>query len=81
MYLRLERKASPFIAWSVEREASLYCMPSCIRSEVRLHLINRFCVVIFVRKGIMATPGSLLVFCTAQKQDNFGAYNQSYTFA
>jgi len=36
MYLRLERKASPFIAWSVEREASLYCMPSCIRSEVRL---------------------------------------------
>jgi len=22
--LRIERKASPFIAWSVEREASLY---------------------------------------------------------
>ena len=29
----------------------------------------------------MASSGSLLVFCTAQMQDIFGAYDQSYTFA
>jgi len=56
-------------------------MPSCIRPEVRLHLINEFCGVIVVKKCIMASSGSLLVFCTAWKQDTFGAYNRSYTFA
>ena len=45
------------------------------------HLINIFCVVIVVKKCIMASPGNLLIFCTAQKQDTFGAYDQSYTFA
>jgi len=45
-----------------------------------LHLINIFCVVIVVKKCIMATSGDLLVFCTAQKQDTFGA-NETYTFA
>jgi len=29
----------------------------------------------------MASSGSLLVFCTAYKQDTFGAYDQTYTFA
>jgi len=46
-----------------------------------LHLINIFGVVIVVKKYIMATSGDLLVFCTAQKQDTFGAYNETYTFA
>jgi len=44
-----------------------------------LHLINVFCVVIFVKKRIMASSGNLVVFCTAQKQDTFGAHDQSYT--
>ena len=48
-----------------------------------VHLINVFCVVIVVKKCIMASPGSLLVFCAAQKQDTFSDYDQrqSYTFA
>ena len=46
-----------------------------------LPLINVFCVVIFVKKRIMASSGSLVVFCTAQKQDTFGAHDQCYTFA
>jgi len=29
----------------------------------------------------MSSPGSLILFCTAQQQDTFGAYDQSYTFA
>jgi len=29
----------------------------------------------------MSSPGSLLSFHTAQQQDAFGAYDQSYTFA
>jgi len=29
------------------------------------HLINVFCVMIVVKRCIMASPGSLLVFCTA----------------
>jgi len=29
----------------------------------------------------MASSGSLVVFCTAQKQDTFRAHDQSYTFA
>ena len=28
----------------------------------------------------MPSPGSLLLFCSAQQQDTFGAYDQSYTF-
>jgi len=27
----------------------------------------------------MSSAGSLLLFCTAQLQDTFGAYDQSYT--
>jgi len=45
-----------------------------------LYLINIFCVVIVVKKCNMATSGSLLIFCTAYKQDTFGAYDQSYKF-
>ena len=45
-----------------------------------LHLINIFCVVIVVKKCIMATSGSLLIFYTAYEQDTFGAYDQSYKF-
>jgi len=30
-----------------------------------LHLISIFCVVIVVKKCIVATSGSLLIFCTA----------------
>jgi len=33
--MRLEHKASPFTAWSVEREAGLY-VPSCKRPEFKL---------------------------------------------
>jgi len=29
----------------------------------------------------MSSPGSLILFCTVQQQDTFGAYDQSYTFA
>jgi len=48
-----------------------------------LRLINVFCVLIVVKKCIPACSGegSLLVFCTAQKQDTFGAYDQNYKFA
>jgi len=45
-----------------------------------LHLINIFCVVIVVKKCIMATSGSLRIFCTAQKQDTFDDYDKSYKF-
>jgi len=45
-----------------------------------LQLINIFCVVIVAKKFIMATSGSLLIFCTAYKQGTFGAYDQSYKF-
>jgi len=36
-----------------------------------------------MKKCNMPSPGtvSLLWFCTAQQQDSFGAYDQSYTFA
>jgi len=44
-------------------------------------LINVFCVAIVVKKCIMTSPGSLLVCCTAQKQDTFGAYDESNAFA
>jgi len=36
--------------------------------------------VIVAKICIMASPGSLPVFCTAQKQGTFGAYDQSYAF-
>jgi len=29
----------------------------------------------------MSSPGSLLLFCTAQQQDTFGAYDQSHICA
>ena len=45
-----------------------------------LHLINISCVVLVVKKCIAATSGNLLIFCTAQKQDTLGAYDQSYKF-
>jgi len=38
-----------------------------------LHLMNVFCVVIVVKKCIMASPDSLLLLCTAWKQDTFRA--------
>jgi len=56
-------------------------MPNCIRSEVGLLLDQRICVLIAVKKIIMASLGSLLVFSTALKQDTFGAYDQNYIFA
>jgi len=77
--LRLERKALPFIAWSVEREASLYALlytSRCQTSPDQRILWSDCC-----EKCIMSSPGSLLVFCTAWKQDTFGAYDQSTTFA
>jgi len=30
--------------------------------------------------AIVSSPGSLLLFCTAQQNDTFGTYDQSYTF-
>ena len=79
--MRLERKTSPFIAWSVEREASLLDMPSCIRPEVRLTLDQCILCSDCCEKCIMASSGNLVLFCTALKQDTSGAYEQSYTFA
>jgi len=35
-----------------------------MRPEIRLHLIKEFCGVIVVKKCIMASSGSLLVFCS-----------------
>ena len=52
---------------------------SRIRPEVRLPHINVFCVVVVVKNCIMASTGSVLLFCTAQKQDVVGGYDQSYT--
>jgi len=46
-----------------------------------LHLINIFCEVNVLKKCFVATSGSCLVFCTAWKQDTFGVFDQSYTFA
>jgi len=61
--------------------AKLTYMPSCIRPEVRFPLDhNVFCAVFVVGRCIMASAGSLLAFCTAQKQDSFGAYDQIYTY-
>jgi len=53
---------------------------SCIRPEF-FHLINMFCMVIVVKKCIISSSGSLLLFCTAYHQNTVGAYDQSYTFA
>jgi len=55
------------------------CRAVCVH-KLDFHLINVFCMVI-VKKCAMYSPGILLLFCTAQQQDTFGAYNQSYTFA
>jgi len=58
--------------------------PMCLVAYVQksdLHLIKIFCEVIAVKKFIMAASGSLLVFCSAQKEDTFGAYYEGYTFA
>jgi len=38
---------------------------SRIRPEVRLPHINVFCVVVVVKNCIMASTGSVLLFCTA----------------
>jgi len=58
-------------------------MPSCMRSEVRLPLDQRILCSDCYKKmwATMTSPGSLLLFCTAQQQDTIGAYDQSYTFA
>ena len=46
-----------------------------------LRLINIFCAVIVVKKCIMATLGSLLIFCTAYKQDTFVLMTKVTNFA
>jgi len=67
---------------SLVLNVKLACVLSCIRPKVRLSLDQRsvFCIVIVVKKCIMASPGSLF-FGMAQKQDTFGAWDQSYTFS
>jgi len=58
-------------------------MSICIRPKVRLPLDQRILCseVIVVKKCIMVSPDSLLVFCAAQTQDTFRVYDQSYSFA
>jgi len=62
-------------------------VPSCKRPDFKLtlHPINVFCVVTVVKKCIMVSAGSLLVFCTAKKQDTvplvLTTTNCTYTFA
>jgi len=48
--------------------------------EVRLPLDQRILFCECCEK-IVASPDSLLEFCTAYKQDTFSAYDQSYSFA
>jgi len=55
-------------------------VPSCIRPEFKHPLDNVFCVVIVATKLITDSPNSLICY-TAEKQDTFRAYNQSYTYA
>jgi len=56
--------------------SSLTCREQCNCSATSdYHLINVFYLVIVIKKMC------LLLFCTAQQQDTFGAYDQSYTFA
>jgi len=53
------------------------CMPSC-RLQVQksdFHLINVFCTVIVV-KNVLCLAQVAFLFCTAQQQDTFGAYDQ-----
>ena len=55
-------------------------VPSCKHPEFKLTPDQRtvFWIVTVVKKCIIASSGSLLVFCTAQKHDTFGSYNQTY---
>jgi len=55
---------------------------SCKRPEFKLTPDQRtvFWIVTVVKKCIMASSSSLLVFCTAKKQDTFGSYYQTYPF-
>jgi len=65
--LSLERKALPFIACSVEREASLHAsLLYTPRSQTspNQRILWSYCC----EKCIMTSPGSLLVFCIAWKQ-------------
>jgi len=52
---------------------------SCKRPEFKLTPDQRtvFWIVTVVKKCIMASSGSLLVFCSAQKQDTFRSYDQT----
>jgi len=43
-------------------------LPTCLvvyAQKSDCHLSNGFCVVIVVKKFIISSPGSLLLFCTA----------------
>ena len=59
----------------------LACMSGCVGPEFRLPLDQCILCSDCCKKFIIAGPGGLLVFFTAWKQDIFGAYGQSYTFA
>jgi len=78
----LERKASAYSLLKL-LNAKLAYMPCCMRTEVRLPFYqNVACVMIVVEKCIMLDQVvALLAISTALKQDTFGAYEQSYTFA
>ena len=77
----LERKASAYSLLQL-LNVKLACMPSCVRPEVRLPFDQkRILCSDCCEKMHYASPSSLLAFCTAQKQDTFGAYEQSYAFA
>ena len=77
----LEREASAYSLLKL-LNAKLAYMP-CMRTEVRLPFYqNVACVMIVVEKCIMLDQVvALLAISTALKQDTFGAYEQSYTFA
>jgi len=68
--------------WLGVLNVKLGYVPSCKRPEFKLTPDQRtvFWEVTVMKKCIMASSGSLLVFCTAQKQDTFGSYDQTYTF-
>jgi len=58
------------------------CLVVCVQKS-DFHLINVFCVVIVVKKRkllCLAQVFSCFVLHTAQQQDTFGGYDQSYTF-
>jgi len=60
---------------------ALAYMPSCTRPEVRLSLDQRTLCSNCCEKNALWRARYSSRFCTAQKQDTFGAYDQTYTFA